>query len=338
MSYKVSVVIPVYNCEKFIRRAVESVVNQPDSQTIQIILVDDGSTDNSGFICDELQKEFPNILVFHQKNAGVSAARNLGIEHAEGEWLSFLDSDDYLFGGFFDEMLAENNADLICCAFTGNSYTSDFFAKYFEEKIYDKSDFEKNLYPLMADGYNFFQCWNKLYKRSIVEKNNIRFPVGISFGEDMMFVYNYVKCIDNFKYVKKPLYYYYVNSSSATSLVKKGYEIYENIYFFLKSYFEDIGFKDVNIKHNFLFNAVGAIYTAGHSLNVFSAVFYIRKILRHSTFYEMYKSDRVYYGYQGVNGYLDKFIIKKQAALIVALVRLTERKSKKLHKEKNCNG
>lgn len=338
MNYKVSVIIPVYNCEKLIKRAVESVIGQPDSDKYQIILVDDGSTDNSGFICDELQNTFLNVTAFHQKNAGVSAARNVGIEHAEGEWLSFLDSDDYFLDGFFDEMLSGESADLICCSFTGNSYTSDFFAKYFEEKIYNKFEFEKTLYPLMADGFKFFQCWNKLYKRNIVEENNIRFPVGVSFGEDMMFVYNYVKCIDNFKYVKKPLYYYYVNSSNATSLVKKGYEIYENIYFFLKSYFENIGFKDVNIKQNFLFNAVGAIYTAGHSLNVFSAVIYIRKILRHSVFYGMYKSDRIYYGYQGVNGYLDKFIIKKQAALIVALVRLTEIKSKKLQKEKNCNG
>lgn len=335
MKYDVSVIIPVYNCEKFLTRCVESVLNQNCEQKLQIILVDDGSTDASPAICDKFQSDNDNVLSLHQKNAGVSVARNFGIARAEGEWISFVDSDDYLLDGFYEKMLSGDNADLICCSYTGNSAVSNELDSMLEDRIYSSSEFFESLYPVMANDYIFFQCWNKLFRRSIIVENNVSFPIGIKYAEDMEFVYNYVKYIKSFKFVKSPLYYYYVNENNTTSIVKKGYEAYERIYLFRKNYFEELGFNNHDLKQDYIFRSLGAIYTAAKFLNIFSACFYIRKILKKSMFYNEYKTKRIYKDSDGVNGYLDRFIIKKQPLLIVALVRYAEFKSEKLAKEKS---
>lgn len=335
MKYDISVIIPVYNCEKFLTRCVESVLKQKCEQKLQIILVDDGSTDTSPAICDRFQSENDNVLALHQKNAGVSAARNFGIANAEGEWISFVDSDDYLLDRFYEKMLSGDNADLICCSYTGNSVVSDELDSMLDDKIYSSDEFDETLYPVMANDYIFFQCWNKLYRRSIIIENNLCFPVGIKYAEDMEFVFNYVKYIKNFKFVKSPLYFYYVNEDNTTSVVKKGYETYERIYLFRKQYFEKLGFNNHDLKHDYIFYSLGAIYTAAKFLNIFSAYLYIRNILKNTMFYDEYKIKRIYKDCDGVNGYFDGFVMKKQTLLIIVLVRFTEYKSKKLAKEKS---
>lgn len=108
MNPAITVVIPVYNCEKYVERAVRSVLSQPCANQAEVLVVDDGSKDSSGEICDKLAAEYNNVRVFHKENGGVSSARNLGIEQAAGEYIAFLDSDDWWEPDFLDEpMLAE---------------------------------------------------------------------------------------------------------------------------------------------------------------------------------------------------------------------------------------
>ena len=112
-----SVIIPVYNREKFLERCVKSVAGS-SLQNIEIILIDDGSVDHSGALCDELAEEDERIIVIHQQNAGVSAARNRGLEKARGKYFAFVDSDDYIEPEMYEKMIAameDHDADMVCC-------------------------------------------------------------------------------------------------------------------------------------------------------------------------------------------------------------------------------
>lgn len=335
MEYKVSVIIPVYNCERLLARAVNSVIGQHDFNSLQLILVDDGSVDGSSAICDSFAAEHENIIAVHQKNAGVSAARNKGLELAEGEWVSFLDSDDYLLDGFFEKMLSGETADLICCSYSGNVSDSSELDGMLENRIYSRGEFDTSLYPVMSGDYIFFQCWNKLYKKSIISEYNVNFPVGVRYAEDMKFVFEYAKHIDSFKFVSEPLYFYYVNENNATNVVKKGYETYEMIYLYMTSYFESIGYKPADLLQNYIFHSLGAIYTSAIQLNFISAYFYIRRILKKSVFYEKYSGKRIYMNSPGVNGYYDKFIMMKSPLLVILLARFNEFNMKRISKRGN---
>ena len=202
----------------------------------------------------------------------------------------------------------------------------------FENRIYTKEEFSTSLYPVMSNDYIFFQCWNKLYKKSIIAEYNVSFPVGIRYAEDMKFVYEYARHIDSFKFFSEPLYYYYVNENNATNVVKKGYETFEMIYLYLVSYFDSVGYKPVDLLQHYIFHSLGAIYTAAVELNFVSAYFYIRRILKKSIFYGKYSCKRIYRNSAGVNGYYDKFIMMKSALLIILLARYNEFNMKRLQK------
>lgn len=107
MTPSITVIIPVYNCEKYVERAIRSVLNQPCAAKTEIIVVNDGSKDHSGEICDRIAAEHNNVRVLHKENGGVSSARNMGIERAEGEYIAFLDSDDWWESDFLDEHIME---------------------------------------------------------------------------------------------------------------------------------------------------------------------------------------------------------------------------------------
>lgn len=325
MEYLVSVIIPVYNRIDLIEKTVESVISQNNFEKYQIILVDDGSTDGSDIKCDELSEKYSNVFAFHQKNAGVSAARNLGIEKAEAKWISFIDADDYILDGFFDKMLEGEKADLICCAYMGNSGISEALPNAFGEKIYYKDEVRNVLFPVMLDGYTFYQCWNKLYRKSIIDENSIRFPVGVKYAEDMVFVFNYVKFIESFKFVKEPLYFYNVNDDNATTVVKKGYETHKMVYAFLSDYFKEFdidGSIHKKLQLSFLMSSVSSVSTAAKTLSLFKSVSYIKSILNDSVFYSNYLENNICFYAKGKDKQLDKLILKKQALFICILEKL----------------
>lgn len=335
MNYTVSVVIPVYNRVQFIERAVESVLKQKNSESFQIILVDDGSTDGVEKLCDELQEKYRNVFTFHQENAGVSAARNLGIEKSEGEWISFIDCDDYLLDGFYEKLFDGETADLLCCDFLFEKSQFPLIGERIAEGIYYKKDFGKVLYPVMAEQTVFYSACNKVFKAEIIKNNNVKFPVGMKFAEDMTFVYEYVKHIDSFKFVNEKLYYYYMNESSASLVVSKSFETFKSTYIIKAEFFKAVNADSEiydKLQLNYLMDSVSSIVVAVESLGFFEALQYIKSIVNDKLFIENYTERPVCSKAQGIIKLLDKHILKKHALIILLLVKFNDLRIKFISK------
>ena len=194
---RVSIVIPVYNASKYLRKTLDSVYNQSYTQW-EALLIDDGSEDESGRICDEYSAKDPRFKTIHKKNEGVSIARNLGISKAVGEYLCFLDSDDQMKPTHLEIGLSKiGDADILIFGFERWNYRTDVRALS-DNTIVGKIQCHDYLYDLKENPYTSeFFCfpWNKLYKRSIIVENNISFPTDISFREDEIFGYRYIPYI-----------------------------------------------------------------------------------------------------------------------------------------------
>lgn len=209
----VSVIVPVYNAELHLNECVESICNQSYSN-IEIILVDDGSTDSSGKLCDEWVGKDHRIEVIHNPNGGVSSARNAGISIARGRYVTFCDSDDYLEPDYLDTLIAaaQNNPDHghIWCVFqTVSGYNKE---SPIPCMIDDRSElfYDKNEYMTLHELWLDCSPCNKLYKREIIEKNHVVFDEFLSLGEDMLFNLAYMDASDNDKImvITRPLYNY----------------------------------------------------------------------------------------------------------------------------------
>lgn len=177
----VSIIMPVYNVEDFVRKSIESVINQT-FENFELLIVDDGATDNSGKICDEYAKKDERIKVFHKENGGAPEARNVAIEKAKGKYIYFIDSDDWIEKEYIKTMydLAEkNDADLVVTGFLMEYYQDGkevIYTTSCEDKVYKtKEDFRKNAYKYFNNSFLSLAC-NKLLKREIIINNNIRFP------------------------------------------------------------------------------------------------------------------------------------------------------------------
>lgn len=185
---KVSIIIPVYNAEETIRRCIESVVFQTEKNW-ELLLIDDGSIDGSGDICDLYANSDSRISVIHKENGGVSSARNAGLKVAKGEYVSFLDADDYIKETYLEEMLEHSPADLIICGFY-NPQGTDFVPDEFSGNIALNGEFLKKLIgiPFYLD-----TPWCKLFKREIIEKLRLSFDENMMLSEDTLFSYQYIK-------------------------------------------------------------------------------------------------------------------------------------------------
>lgn len=210
MDELVSVIIPIYNVEKYIMKTVESVIQQ-DYSNIEIILVDDGSPDNSGKIIDELKKKDPRIICIHKENGGVSSARNVGIDAASGKYVTFIDGDDWVEPNYISYLLSlvlkydcdigmnKNNYSVIASRSTDNDYLiSDLQAI---ESIYL--------------GDIFVAVWNKIYSMAVIKEKNIRFDESIWYGEGMLFNIDYLQVVDKAAIGEKSVYHQVSNPNSA---------------------------------------------------------------------------------------------------------------------------
>ena len=213
---KISLVVPVYNVEKYISRCVNSLIRQLYTN-IEILLIDDGSKDNSGILCDELAKRDDRIKVYHKANGGLSDARNYGIERADGDYICFIDSDDYVADDYCMKMYnaaIKENADIVICRydrFEGEEYTGSLESneKYL---VCDKHESLKNLYSV--DGEMYTLAWNKLYKKSVI--GDIRYPVGL-VNEDEFTTYKYFLNSEKIVVLNTVLYFYFKNGNSITT-------------------------------------------------------------------------------------------------------------------------
>lgn len=200
----VSIIVPVYNAEKYIDRCIQSVLCQSFSSW-ELLLVDDGSTDNSGAICDEYAFKDDRIKVLHKENGGVSSARNDGIRQSCGTWLTFIDIDDYVQDSFLEILVKEaDKADLVV---SGVHYVNDKISFLPPDRLVDISDDLPFLDEQLCSIY-LMTCWAKLFKRSFVIGKEIYFNSSLRIGEDTDFVLQYMMCIKSIRFIHTSSYNY----------------------------------------------------------------------------------------------------------------------------------
>ena len=221
----ISVIIPVYKVEKYLKKCVDSVINQT-YDNLEIILVDDGSPDNCPKMCDEYAKKDKRIKVIHKENGGVGSARNKGIEKSTGDYITFVDSDDWIEKEFIHEMLDIANkykVDYVTCGYY-RVYESkkEIINGNLEEIVIDSKEYVNKLLNVQ-NGYGFVHM--KLIKKTKI--SNLRFEEKLVVGEDALFNIQLCKNIDRIVIYKKPLYNYYFN---ANSVVRKYNNEYCNNY------------------------------------------------------------------------------------------------------------
>lgn len=209
----VSVIVPIYNVEKYVERCVQSIMEQ-DYEHIEIILVDDGSSDGSGDIINRMALQDSRIRVIHEKNMGVSAARNSGMEIATGEYIVFVDGDDYIEKDcvrYFLDLILDNGCEM---AVGENIYNIYETKQVLQDKIeiLDALEVIEKIYL----GDIEVAVWNKIYKKSFLDRNRICFNTSLWYGEGMLFNIESLQWVDKVAVGKKRVYHQVYNPGSAT--------------------------------------------------------------------------------------------------------------------------
>jgi len=257
---KISIIIPVYNVEPYLRRCLDSVINQTH-KNLEILCIDDGSTDNSGSICEEYAKKDSRIRVLHKENGGVSSARNVGLTHFTGYYLGFVDSDDWIEPDMYETLYASklgNNVSL--CAV---SFTRDDIIESPRELIPQRelTRYEMLLYAIRNVHYAGFGrvIWNKLYSSTDIRDIKLRFDENLKIAEDLKFIANLLFSGERSGvFINTPLYHYSRRPSSLMDSLDYEHSLDE-----LKSYKEiinsgdEIGLSDVTVwlKRQHCYNA-----------------------------------------------------------------------------------
>lgn len=200
---KISIIIPVYNAEAYLHRCVDSVLSQK-FKDFELLLVDDGSVDSSADICDKYAICDERVRVFHKKNGGVSSARNLGLDNARGEWVVFVDADDWVDVDYLANLYSGDNYDLVASYYTAEGW-KEWVSVPFKDCIYEKYEMKEFLSLCLLD---FIYPFGKLFRYSIIKMHNLRFNIDISYGEDTLFIYQFIKYIGSVKTVSKATYHY----------------------------------------------------------------------------------------------------------------------------------
>lgn len=213
---KLSVIVPVYKVEKFLSKCIESILNQT-YKDLELILIDDGSPDKCPKICDEYAKKDDRIVVIHKENKGVSVARNTGLDIAKGNYIGFVDSDDFIDNKMYETMISElemNKCDLAICGYDYVDEDSNVNRPYkiSENEILNQHDVMKKQYDINPTIR--FGVVNKLYKKDLM--GTIRFPIDLHSGEDGVVLFEYLKKVKKAVFVHKPLYKNAERQGSAT--------------------------------------------------------------------------------------------------------------------------
>lgn len=227
MAPKVSIIVPVYKVEKYLNRCVDSILAQTFTD-FECILIDDGSPDNCPAICDEYAEKDPRVKVIHQKNAGVSAARNAGLDAAEGDWIGFVDSDDWIEKDMYQilyEDAVESKSDVVVCGLYEQKIKINKIILKRDEGI--KNIFKKN-------GFGGFSVLRLINAKKL---GKLRFDVHVSYMEDVKFFYELFKKCESIYWHNVPLYHYENNEESVTrkygltSQAKSALTMLDDIYF-----------------------------------------------------------------------------------------------------------
>ena len=251
----ISVIVPIYNVEKYLKKCIDSIINQT-YKNLEIILVDDGSPDNCGKICDEYAKNDKRIKVIHKKNGGLSDARNAGIDIAKGKYIGFVDSDDYIVSDMYEylyNILIENSSDISICDYEYYYEKNNIIGKSNNVKINETVDKKEALRRLMGNSIGNY-AWNKLYKRDLF--NDVRYPVGKKM-EDCGTTYKLFYLSNKITIGNERKYYYLQRDDSI--LHKKNFSFYKDFfeltlekYKFIKEKYPEIIENDIDMVNKIL--------------------------------------------------------------------------------------
>lgn len=226
---KISIIIPVFNVENYLSKMLNSILSQ-QIEEFEIILIDDGSTDSSGKLCDIYSEKYDNICVIHQSNKGVSSARNVGIGLAKGDYLFFIDADDEVKDSYFANMvklLETTDSDMVCCSYSSHK------KKDKREQFYTLERPQKMMYGLIRrlinerkeKKYNGY-LWCKVFKRNVIYDNDIFFDKNVRIWEDTLFIENYLCYCRQIAFLNDDLYFYRARDGSVTrSNLRKNQEL-----------------------------------------------------------------------------------------------------------------
>jgi glycosyltransferase involved in cell wall biosynthesis len=258
MDTKVSVIVPIYKVEKYLKRCLDTIVNQ-SYPYLEIILVDDGSPDNCGSIAEEYAKADNRIIVIHQKNGGLSDARNTGMLHVTGEYILFVDSDDWLENNMIEQMLNTSiklKADVV---------QSAFYYAYDDHLLFDQRYFNKGNPPFILNNIELMTelvanervknfAWGKLYKTKLIK--DIPFKKGVLF-EDVFWAHQVMHRVKKYAILNQPLYYYFQRSDSIVSTyTPKNLDIIEGLkerQYFIEKYHKELTFQSYKVLLNTIF-------------------------------------------------------------------------------------
>lgn len=210
---KISIIVPVYNVEKYIKRCIDSIIVQTYSDW-ELLLIDDGSPDRSGDICDEYARNDNRIKVFHTVNEGVSSARNLGLDNARGEYVTFIDSDDWIEGKCFEVcvfLMERDMLDILQFSFK----RVDDNGNILHRKVNGTNVLSFEEY-VKSQQYNVC-VWGTFIRYSIIEKKHVRFDRKLKLAEDQVFIFAVMSCSDKLQSIPIAFYNYYFNVGSATN-------------------------------------------------------------------------------------------------------------------------
>ena len=219
MQPTISIIVPVYNVENYISKCLGSIINQTE-KNIEILVIDDGSTDNSGVICDTIEKSDPRVRVFHKNNGGLSSARNFGIDMARGQYIGFVDGDDYISPDMYETLLRlarDNNADMSMCALYDvfgekiRKINSDINEIVVEKEDAIKMVFEAKIVSVTAV--------NKLYKKTLFD--DVRYPIGKT-AEDAFVIVDLLSRCNKVAITSAQKYYYIHRRDSITTRTFNG--------------------------------------------------------------------------------------------------------------------
>lgn len=303
---KISVIVPVYKAEKYLLRCVNSILAQTYSE-LEVILVDDGSPDNCPNLCDKIANEDERVRVIHQKNAGVSAARNAGLDVATGKYCTFVDSDDFIESDMYDEMIKKSikyGADVVICdCLKENEHGAVPYTHDIRSGFYDYNQLREEYYPhlLIMENVEYpatISNWLLLFKSELIKK--VRYLEGVRYSEDLLFGAQLMSQAKSMYYMKGENYYHYwKNPISAThKFVPDKWEDYKKLIFEMKRYFRMIEGYDFSDQIDkvvlfFVYNAVGD-YESNLQLKRKEKISSIKSILKDDIVRDMFTRLKIY--------------------------------------------
>lgn len=215
-----SIIVPVFNVEGYLKRALDSMLMQSSPINYEIVLIDDGSSDNSGAICDEYQNNFSNVCVSHIENNGVSEARNLGISLSRGNYLFFMDPDDFVSDDFFEQICPNLNGkwDVLCFGYNEIKENKDTILScrphlYTHCGLLGKNEFRNEFIELFKTDM-MYNVWSRIYNKSFILKHDIKFP-SKPIGEDTSFNFQVYRHLNTIQFIDSTLYNYIAGRSGS---------------------------------------------------------------------------------------------------------------------------